>query len=114
MAVTVNRNLVFINSMQFMNSSLHALIKNFSDNDFKYLSNLFGDKLLKLVKQKGVYRYENMNSLKIFFDDRLLDRSGFYSSLKDECIIIIIIIIIINFFYIGSYINIFYKIFILQ
>ena len=39
MAVTVNRNLVFINSMQFMNSSLDALIKNFSDNDFKYLSN---------------------------------------------------------------------------
>ena len=31
-------NLIFINSMQFMNSSLDILVKNFSDNDFKHLS----------------------------------------------------------------------------
>ena len=34
MAFTVNRNLVFIDSMQFMNSSLDALVKNLSNNDF--------------------------------------------------------------------------------
>ena len=38
MAFTINRNLVFIDSMQFMNSSLDSLVKNLSDNDFKYLS----------------------------------------------------------------------------
>ena len=36
MAFTINNNLVFIDSMQFMNSSLDALVKNLSDNDFKY------------------------------------------------------------------------------
>ena len=38
MAFTINKSLVFIDSMQFMNSSLDSLFKNFSDNDFKYLS----------------------------------------------------------------------------
>ena len=37
-AFTINNNLVFIDSMQFMHSSLDALVKNLSDNDFKYLS----------------------------------------------------------------------------
>ena len=31
-----NKNLVFIDSMQFINSSLEILVKNLSDNDFKY------------------------------------------------------------------------------
>ena len=35
MAFTINKNLVFIDSMQFMNSVLDALVKNLSDNDFK-------------------------------------------------------------------------------
>ena len=51
--------------MEFMNCSLDALIKNLSDNDFKYLPEEFCGDLLKLVKQKGVYPYEYMNS-KIF------------------------------------------------
>ena len=32
----LNENLVFIDSMQFMNSRLEKLVKNLSDNDFKY------------------------------------------------------------------------------
>ena len=43
--------------MKFMNYSLHALVKNLSDNDFKYLSEEFSKDLLKLPKQKGVYPY---------------------------------------------------------
>ena len=57
MAFTINDNLVFIDSMQFMNSSLDALVNNLSD-DFKYLPQKFSGDLLKLVKQKGVYPYE--------------------------------------------------------
>ena len=37
MAFTISKNLVFIGSMQFMNSSLNKLVKNLTDNDFKYL-----------------------------------------------------------------------------
>ena len=35
---TIYKNLVFINSMQFMNSGLNELAKNLIDNDFKYFS----------------------------------------------------------------------------
>ena len=41
MAFTINTNLVFIDSMQFMNSSLDSLVKHFSDNDLKCLSEKF-------------------------------------------------------------------------
>ena len=33
---TINKHLVFIGSMQFMNSSLNKLIKNFKDIDYGY------------------------------------------------------------------------------
>ena len=41
MVFILNRNLVYIDSMQFTNSSLDVLVKNFSDNHFKYLSHEF-------------------------------------------------------------------------
>ena len=62
MPFTINTNLVFIDSMQFMNSSLDSLVKNLSDNDFKYLSKEFIGKFLELVKQEGVYPYEYIDS----------------------------------------------------
>ena len=86
MAFTINANLVFTDSMQFMNSSPVSLVKKLSDNGFKYLYEEFSGKFLKLVKQKGVYPYEYMNSFKKFPEDKLPDRSKFFSSLKDECI----------------------------
>ena len=86
MAFTINKNLFFIDSMQFMNSSLDRLVKNITDNDFKYLSEEFWGDLLKLVKQKGVNPYEYINSFEKFSEDKLPDRCEFYSSLKDECI----------------------------
>ena len=46
MAFTINNNFIFIDSMQFMNSRLDELVKNFSDNDFKYLSQEFNGDLL--------------------------------------------------------------------
>ena len=47
MAFTINKNLVFTDSMQFMNSSLDSLVKNLSD-DFKYLPEEFSGALLEL------------------------------------------------------------------
>ena len=81
-AFTVNKNLVFIDSAQFMN----ALVKNLSDNDFNYLSQEVSGDFLEFVKQKGVYPYEYMDSFKKFSENKLPDRCKFYSSLKDECI----------------------------
>ena len=86
MALIINTNLVFIDSMQFMNSSLDPLVKNLSDNDFKYLSEELSAEFLKLVKHKGVYPYEYMDSFKKFSENKLPSRYTFFSSLKDVCI----------------------------
>ena len=69
MAFTIIKNLVFIDNMQYMNSSLNKLIKNLNDKDFKYLSEKFSDEQLKLVKEKGIYPYEYMNNFKRFNED---------------------------------------------
>ena len=84
MAFSKNKNLVFIDSMQFMNSSLDKLIKNLSDEDFKYLVEEFGSENLELLKQKGDYPYEYMNSFERFNERKLPARKKFYSSTKDE------------------------------
>ena len=47
MTLILNKNLVFIDSMQFMNSSLEKLVKNLLDDDFKYLTEEFGSKNLE-------------------------------------------------------------------
>ena len=54
MVFTINKNLFFIDSMQFINSRLDALVNNLSDNNFKYLSQELRGDLLELVKQKEV------------------------------------------------------------
>ena len=76
------KNLVFIGSMQFMNSSLDKLVKNLSDEDFKYLVEEFGSDNLEILKQKGAYPYEYMNSFKRFNEEKLCARKYFFSSTK--------------------------------
>ena len=61
----LNKNLVFIDIMQFMNSSLDELVKNLSDEDFKYLVKEFGSENLELLKQKGAYPYSSSRDRKI-------------------------------------------------
>ena len=79
----MNKTLVFIDSMQFMNSSIYKLVKNLSDEDFKYLVEEFGSENLELLKQKGDYPYEYMNSFERFNEEKLPARKYFYSSTKD-------------------------------
>ena len=69
--------------MLFMDSSFDKLVKNLIDSDFKYLSSIFGGEQLDLVKEKGVYPYEYMNSFKSFKEDCLPDIDCFFNSLKD-------------------------------
>ena len=77
MAFIVNKNIVFIDSMQFMNCSLDKLVKNLKDEDFKYLPGEYSGIKLKLVKEKDIYPYEYMNSFKRFNEDKLTDNCIF-------------------------------------
>ena len=74
---------VFIGSMQCMNSSLEKLVKNLSDNDFKYLAKEFDFKNLELLKQKGAYPSEYMDSFKRFNEEKLSNKECFHSSVKN-------------------------------
>ena len=49
---SINNKLSFIDSFQFLSSSLDSLFKNLTKDDFKYLSQEFDNNLSGLVKQK--------------------------------------------------------------
>ena len=84
-AFTIIRNLVFLDCIQFMKSSLASLVEDLIDEVFKYLSEEFSSEFLKLIK-KGVYPYDYMDSFENFSKDKLPDKREFFSSLKDKCI----------------------------
>ena len=86
MAFFCNKKLVFIDSIQFMNSSLGKLVKNMSQEDVKYSVEESGSENLELLKQKDAYPYEQLNSFERFNEEKLLARKYFYSSTKDGTI----------------------------
>ena len=67
--------LAFIDNMQFMNFRLDKLVKNFSDEDFKYLVEEFCSKNLELLKQEGAH-------LERFNEEKSPARKHFFSSTK--------------------------------
>ena len=66
----INNKLMFIDTFQFLCSSLDILLKiNFKGNmqiNFKYSSKEFYFKALGLVKEKGIYHYEYMGGFEKF------------------------------------------------
>ena len=83
MAFTISKDLVFIDTKQFTNSSLENLVKNLSDDDLKHLTQEFSSENLKLLKQKDAYPYEYMDSFERFSEKRLHDKKHFDRSLED-------------------------------
>ena len=66
MSFTINNKLSFIESFQFLSSSLDNLVKNLNKDDFKYLSQEFDNNVLDLVKQKGFYPYKYTSDFEKF------------------------------------------------
>ena len=62
---------------------LEKLVKNLSDDDFKYLAEEFGPKNLEHLKQKDVYPFEYFVKVKRFSEEKLSDKKCFYSSVKN-------------------------------
>ena len=62
-AFMLGKHLIFIDSFQFMSSSLDKLVSNLPNYAFKYTSEeIKKAKKLKLMKQKGVCPYDYMDS----------------------------------------------------
>ena len=66
MAFMLGNHLIFLDSFQFMSSSLDNLIKNLPDEAFKYTYNKFKQEQFDLMKQKGIYPYDHMDSFEKF------------------------------------------------
>ena len=90
MAFFLNKNLLFINGMQFMNPSLDKLVTNLSDEDFKYLVEELGSENLELLKQKGAYPYEYTISFARFKEKKLPARKCFLALQKQEKLVMMV------------------------
>ena len=84
MAFMLGNHLVFLDSFQFMSSSLDNLIKNLPDEAFKYTKQEFEKEQFNLMKQKGIYPYDHMDSFDRFNETKLPVQQEFYSILNNE------------------------------
>ncbi|CAB4012236.1 uncharacterized transposon-derived [Paramuricea clavata] len=86
MSFRVGKQLVFIDSMQFMSSSLEALVGNLDKSRFKRMQCEWKGQDLEMLLEKGVYPYEYMSDWSKFKEKCLPGKSAFYSSLKEESV----------------------------
>ena len=84
MAFMLSNHLTFVDSFQFMSSSLDKLVKNLPKDDLICTSKVFKGKILNLMSQKGVYPYDFMDSFKKFNQTELPTKDQFYSILNDQ------------------------------
>ena len=87
MAFMLGNQLTFIDSFQFMSSSLDKLVSNLPKDDLIYTSKVFKGKKFNLMSQKGVYPYDFMDSFEKFNQTELPTKDQFYSILNDQHII---------------------------
>ena len=83
-AIYLDKHLTFIDSYQFMASPLANLAKNLPDEKYIYTSEAFSGERLALMKAKGVYPYDYMDSEAKFSQTQLPKRDDFYSLLTNE------------------------------
>ena len=83
MAFMLGKHLTFLDSFQFMSSSLDKLASNLPREAFNYTSKQFKDKKFDLIARKGVYPYDYMDSFDKF-NEKLPSKEDFYSILNDE------------------------------
>ena len=66
-----------------MSSSLEKLVNSLPDEAFKYTKEEFNFKF-QLMKQKGIYPYDYMDSSDKFHETKLPSKNEFYSILNDK------------------------------
>ena len=96
MSFSINGNLSFIDSSQFLSSSLDSLVKYLNKDDLKYLSQEFDNNVLDLVKQKRFCPYEYMSDFEKFKEE-LPSKENFCSLLKGKKLVTKNIIMFLRF-----------------
>ena len=82
----IHHTIRFIDSFRFMSTSLGKLVNNLPETAFQNVGKYYTKEKLDLIKRKGVYPYEYMDSIERFKETRLPPKESFYSSLNDEYI----------------------------
>ena len=80
----IKHKIRFIDSFKFMSTSLESLVNNLPDDGFNNLERYYKGEKLSLVKEKGFYPYEYMDSLERFKEDKPPPKEAFYSRLTGE------------------------------
>ena len=80
----IHHSIRFIDSFRFMSTSLSKLVNNLPETAFQNVGKYYTKEKLDLIKRKGVYPYEYMDSIERFKETRLPPKESFYSSLNDE------------------------------
>ena len=83
MAFMLGNHLKFIDSFQFMSSSLEKLVSNLPKESLIYTSKKFKGEKLNIMLKKGVYPYDYMDSFDKF-NEKLPSKEDFYSVLNDQ------------------------------
>ena len=73
--------IVFKDSMKFLLSSVEALVNNLPKDGFKNLDKYFTPEQARLIKQKGFFPYEYLDSIEKLKDPKLPPLKAFYSKL---------------------------------
>ena len=76
--------IVFKDSLKFMSSSLGVLVNNLPKNGFKNISKYYTPEEVELIKQKGFYPYEFMDTEEKLKNTKLPPREAFYSKLSGK------------------------------
>ena len=76
--------IVFKDSLKFMASSLEALVNNLPDGSLNNLNKYFTSKQVKLLKQKGFFPYDYMDSIEKLKDSKPPPQKAFYSKLTGK------------------------------
>ena len=83
MSIIVNRNIVFLDSLQFCKDKLDNLASNLNNEKFKRLMSEFHTDKLEILKRKDSYPYEFVDSYEKFIYQELPPKKYFYSSIDD-------------------------------
>ena len=83
MSIIINRNIIFLDSLQFYKASLDTLEGNLQDSDFKHLMSEFPPNKFDLLRKKDAYPYEWVDSYEKFKYTKFPPKESFYSS-KDD------------------------------
>ena len=74
--------LKFLDSYQFSNQSLDKLVDTHDDDDFRYLVESCTTSHFELIRRKGVYPYDYMDSFDRFDVQELPSQESFFNKLS--------------------------------